>query len=84
MKGFDGCQEGTGRQMLYYLQCFESGFRGLLDPDSASGSGPKGLKLQIVLRNSLDPEPDPDSDFWLDPDSMNMNPKNLLLGTGRG
>ena len=35
-------------------------------------------KIQIVLRNSLDPEPDPDSDFWLDPDSMNMDPKHWL------
>ena len=35
-------------------------------------------KIQIVVRNSLDPEkdPDPDSDFWLDPDSMNMDPKH--------
>ena len=33
-----------------------------------------------MVRNSLDPErdPDPDSDFWLDsdPDSMNMDPKH--------
>ena len=31
-----------------------------------------------MLRNSLDPEPDPYSDFWLDPDpySMNMDPKH--------
>ena len=28
--------------------------------------------LKIVLRNSLDP----DSDCWLDPDSMNMDPKH--------
>ena len=27
-----------------------------------------------MLRNSLDP----DSDFWLDPDSMNMDPKHCL------
>ena len=39
-------------------------------------------KIQIVVRNSLDldPEQDPDSDFWLypDPDSMNMYPKHWL------
>ena len=29
-------------------------------------------KIQIVVRNSLDP----DCDFWLDPDSMNMDPKH--------
>ena len=35
-------------------------------------------KIQIVVRNSLDPEQDPDWDFWLypDPDSMNMDPKH--------
>ena len=33
-------------------------------------------KKQIVVRNSLNPEQDPNSDFWLDPDpdSMNMDP----------
>ena len=31
--------------------------------------------LQKVLRNSLDP--DSDSDFWLEPDSMNMDPKHF-------
>ena len=82
-----GCQE----------QCFGSGFRGLLNPDSdsKSGSGSRGLKkgqnwkmlnnlsfnwillirksyiyevilsfVQIVLRNSLDPDPDSRS-FWI-------------------
>ena len=39
-------------------------------------------KIQIVVRNSLDPDPkqdpNPGSDFWLDPDpdSMNMDPKH--------
>ena len=33
--------------------------------------------FQLVLRNSLDP--DPDWDFWLDPDSMNMDPKHCSL-----
>ena len=38
-------------------------------------------KNQIVVRNSLDPEqdPDPNWDFWLDPDSMNMDPKHCWL-----
>ena len=40
-------------------------------------------KIQIVVRNSLDPAPeqDPDRDFWLDPDpnSMNMDPKNCFF-----
>ena len=44
----------------------------------------KKKKIQIVLRNSLDPEPDPeldpDSDFWLDPESMNMDPKHWMAG----
>ena len=33
-------------------------------------------KSQIVVRNSFDP--DPERDFWLDPDpnSMNMDPKH--------
>ena len=35
-----------------------------------------------MLRNSLDPdrEPDPDSDFWLDPDldSMNVDPNQCF------
>ena len=35
--------------------------------------GSTGIVLvQIVLRNSLDP----DSEFWLDPDSINMDPKH--------
>ena len=41
-------------------QCFGSGFRGLLDLDSESGSGFKVL-------------PDPDRDFWLDPDLLNLD-----------
>ena len=36
-------------------------------------------KIKIVLKNSLDPEPG--SDFWLepDPDSMNMDPQHCSL-----
>ena len=36
-----------------------------------------------MLRNSLDPEPDLDSDFWLNPDSMNMDPKHCFQFTSR-
>ena len=33
----------------------------------------------LLVRNSLNPEQDPDSDFWLDPDSMNMDPKHWII-----
>ena len=39
-----------------------------------------GIFFRIVSRNSLDPDPNPDSDFWLDPDSMNMDPKHCCGG----
>ena len=48
-----------------------------------------------MVRNSLDPDPeqdpeqDPDLDFWLDPDSMNIDPKHWIwirirIRTGSG
>ena len=40
----------------------------------------KKFQIQVVVRNSLDPDPeqdpDQDRDFWLDPDSMNMDLKH--------
>ena len=39
--------------------------------------------FQEVLRNSSDPDPKPDqvpdSDFWPDPDLVNMDPSKILL-----
>ena len=43
-------------------------------------------KFQIVVRNSLAPDPeqdpDPDWDFLLDPDSINMDPKHCIAEWG--
>ena len=42
-----------------------------------------GSGFKVPGRNSLDPDPETDSDFWLDPDSKNMDPKHWLFSTWR-